>query len=176
MEALRYKEFEPKNFFGSFFRTSKAVLLSPKVFYQGMRKEGSFLNPFLYMLCCIFIQCVFFGLMTKTLVFPFLYLLLETVLLIIACGILFFMVTKVFKASGTFEAVFRVNAYASAVCLLSWLPIVGNLLQFYRIYLTVVGLTETLSLRTARAFLAVVLTLAVLIMAFTAANHFRGGS
>ena len=79
MEGLHPIEFEPKNFFSSFFRTSKAVLLSPKVFFQGMIKEGGFLTPFLYMLCCVIFHVLVFGLLQKNVGLMFRNLLLKRV-------------------------------------------------------------------------------------------------
>ena len=175
MEDLHANEFEPKNFFSSFFRTSKAVLFSPKVFYQGMRKEGNFLNPFLYMLCCVIFHVLVFGLLQKNPGVMLRNLLLGIVFPLITAGILFLIITKVFKAPGAYEAAFRVNAYASAVTLITWLPLIGLLLELYRIYLIVVGLSAAFSLKMTRAFLAVVLTMGVYILAAGAVGYFTGG-
>jgi hypothetical protein len=175
MEELLYNEFEPKNFFPSFFRTSKAVLLSPRVFYQGMRTEGSFLNPFLYMLCCVIFHVLVFGLLQRNFGLMFRNLLLGMAFPLITAGFLFFIVTKVFKASGSYETAFRVNAYASAVNLVTWLPFVGLLFELYRIYLIVVGLSAGFSLKMGRSLLAIVLTMAAYIMAAAVIGHLRGG-
>ena len=167
-------EFEPKNFFLSFFGTSKAILLSPKVFFQGMRRDGGFLNPFLYLLSCIAFHVLIFGLLQKNPLFMLRTLILGLIFPLITAGILFIIITKVFKASGSYEAAFRINAYASAVNLLSWLPIIGLLFEFYRIYLLVVGLSAAFSMKMTRAFLAIVLTMAIYIMAAGAISHFSG--
>jgi len=154
------KEFDPKNFFPSFYRTSKAILLSPKVFFQGMRRDGGFRNPFFYLLSCI--------------VFHVLTLILGLIFPMITAGILFFIITKLFKASGSYETTFRINAYASVVNLVSWLPIIGLLFEFYRIYLIALGLSFAFSIKMTRAFLTIVLTMAIYIMASAAIGHFTG--
>ena len=167
-------EFDPKNFFLSFFRTSKAILLSPKVFFQGMRRDGGFLNPFLYLLSCIVFHVLVFGLLQKSPLFMLRTLILGLIFPLITAGILFLLITKVFKASGSYEAAFRVNAYASAVNLLSWLPLIGLLFEFYRIYLLVVGLSFVFSIKMTRAFLAILVTMAIYIIAAAAISHFTG--
>ena len=48
-------------------------------------------------------------------------------------------------------------------------------LELYRIYLIVVGLSAAFSLRMTRAFLSVVLTMGVYILAAGAVGYFTGG-
>ncbi|MBW1784161.1 MAG: YIP1 family protein [Deltaproteobacteria bacterium] len=168
-------EFETKNFFSSFFHTSKTILLSPKNFFQGMKREGGYLNPFLYMLCCVIFHVLIFGLLQKNPGFMLKSLLLGIAFPLITAGILFIIVTKIFKASGSYETAFRVNAYASAVNLVTWLPFVGLLLELYRIYLIVLGLSAAFSIKMTRALLAIVLTMAIYILAAGAIGHFTAG-
>jgi len=167
-------EFDPKNLFSSFYRTSKAIILSPKVFFQEMRRDGGFLNPFLYMLYCIVFHVLVFGLLQKDPMFMLRTLILGLIFPMITAAILFLIITKLFKASGSYETVFRVNAYASVVNLLSWLPLIGLLFEFYRIYLIVVGLSFAFSIKMTRAFLAILMTMAMYIIAAGAISHFTG--
>ena len=168
-------EFDPKNLFSSFYRISKAILLSARVFFQGMRRDGGFLNPFLYMLYCIVFHVLIFGLLQKNPMFMFRTLVLGLIFPLITAGILFFFITRVFKASGSYETAFRVNAYASAVNLLTWLPLIGLLFEFYRIYLIVIGLSAAFSIKITRAFLAIVLTIVIYIMAAAVIGYFTVG-
>jgi len=174
MKEHSISEFEPKNFFSSFFRTSKAILLSPKVFFQGMRRDSGFLNPFLYLLSCVIFHVLVFGLLQKNFAFMLRTLILGVAFPLITSGILFFIITKVFKASGSYETAFRVNAYASAVNLLTWLPLIGLLFEFYRIYLIVVGLSYGFSIKMAGAFPAILLTMAIYMTAAAAIGYFTG--
>ena len=91
---------------------------------------------------------------------------------LITAGILFLIITRVFKVPGSYETAFRINAYASAVNLLTWLPLIGVLFEFYRIYLIVVGLSCTFSIRMTRALLVILLTMAIYIMAAAGISHF----
>ena len=168
-------EFDPKNFFLSFYRTSKAILLSPKVFFQGVRRDGGFRNPFLYLLSCIVFHVLIFGLLQKDPLFMLRTLVLGLIFPLITAGILFLIITKVFKASGSYETAFRINAYASAVNLVSWLPLIGLLFEFYRIYLIIVGLSFAFSIKMMHTFLAILMTMAIYIIAAGAISHFTGG-
>jgi hypothetical protein len=175
METFDSIEFEPRNFFVSFYRTSRTVLLSPRVFYPAMRKEGDFLRPFIYMLSCVLFHVLIFGVLQKNPEVMVKNLFLGTIFPLITAGILFIIVTRVFRATGSYEVAFRVNAYASAVNLATWLPLVGLLFEVYRIYLIVVGLSAVFSIKTTRSLMAVLLTMAVYIVASAAIGHFTGG-
>jgi hypothetical protein len=168
-------DFASGNFLSSFFRTAKAILLSPRLFYEGMNREGGLRNPFLFLTCCVLTHTLIIGLLLKNQSLIASNLLFGMVLPFVTAGILFFIIARLFKASGTYEMAFRVNAYAAAVALLSWIPLVGMLLEFYRIYLIVVGLSSTFSIKASRAFMAVVLTMFVYIAASAALYHITGG-
>ena len=168
------KEFDPKNLFSSFYQTSKTILLSPKVFFREMKRSGGFLNPFLYMLYCIVFHVLVFGLLQKDPMFMLRALVLGLIFPLITSGILLFFITRVFKAPGSYEIAFRVNAYASAVNLLTWLPIIGLLFEFYRIYLIVIGLSFAFSIKMTHAFFAILMTMTIYIIAAAAISHFIG--
>jgi hypothetical protein len=94
---------------------------------------------------------------------------------LLTAGILFLIVNRLFKAPGTYEMAFRVNAYAGAVSLFSWIPLIGMILEFYRLYLIGVGLSCTFSIKALGAFLAILLTLVVYIIASGTIAHLAGG-
>ena len=102
-------------------------------------------------------------------------LILGLVFPVITAGILFFLVTGLFRAKGTFEAAFRVNAYSSAVNLLTWLPLAGLLFEFYRVYLIATGLSIAFRIPLLRGFLAILMTMAVYIVAAGVIGYFGGG-
>ena len=168
-------DFEPHAFLSSLFRTAKAILFSPKVFFEGMKREGGLRNPFIFLACCVLIHTLIVGLLLKNQSLIASNLVFGIVQPFVTAGILFFIITRLFKASGTYEMAFRANAYSAAVALLSWVPLVGVILEFYRIYLIVLGLSSTFSIKTSRAFLAVAITLLVYMILGTTIGHMTGG-
>jgi len=175
MKTFDSIEFEPRDFFSSFYQISKTALLLPRRFYSEMRKEGGFRNPFVYMLSCVICHVLIFGVLHGNPEVILKNLFLGMLFPLITAGILFIIVTKIFRARGSYEAAFRVNAYASAVSLITWLPLIGIFLEVYRIYLIVVGLSAVFSIKMPRALLAVLLTMAVYVMAAAAISPFTGG-
>lgn len=169
------EDFAPEDFLHSLFLVSKAVLLSPGLFFHGMKRSGGLRNPTIYLASCVLVHALTFGLLVKDERLLALNLLFGMVLPFATAGILFYIITNLFKASGTYEAAFRVNAYASAVALLSWMPVIGLLLEFYRLYLICVGLSDTFAIKTSRALLAVLLTIFVYAIASLALFQITGG-
>lgn len=168
-------DFVPSNFLRSLFGTAKTVLLSPKLFYKNMKTEGGVRNPALFLVCCVLIHTLFVSLslnnpavvvrnMTYGIAMPF-----------VTAGILFLFITRFFKASGTYEAALRVNAYAAAVNLVTWIPMVGLLLEFYRLYLIAWGLSYAFSIRVSRAALAIVMTMVTYTLLGYVLFHVLGG-
>jgi hypothetical protein len=169
-------DFEPDRFFTNFFRTAKAVLLSPKPFYEGMKKEGGLWNPLIFLACCLVFHTLVVVILSKNPSLMAQNLSLGLVMPFVTAGILFFILTRLFKAPGTFEGAFRVNAYAGAVSLLSWVPLAGFLLEFYRVYLIIVGLSFAFSTKASRTFLAVVMTLVIYMLLGIAIFHLIGAT
>jgi len=168
-------DFEPKHFLASLLAVTKSVLLSPRPFYDGMKTDGGFRNPFIFLLCCIAVHSLLGGLVVSDITLIARNLVLGIVMPFVTSALFLFFLTQFFKASGTYEAAFRVNAYAGAISLLSWLPLVGLLLEFYRIYLLVVGLSSAFSMKVSRAFLTVVMTLFTYMVLGGAIFHLMGG-
>lgn len=157
-------EFTPNNFLSSFFHTAKTVLFSPGSFYERMKTEGGMRNPLIFLICCVLVHTFIVGLfVTKQGIIAF-NLINGIVMPFVTAGVLFFIATRFFKASGTYETAFRVNAYAAATALFSWIPVIGLFLQFYRFYLIALGLSRTFSIRLSQALLAIVITIIIYIV------------
>ena len=60
-----------------------------------------------------------------------------------------------------FEATLRVEAYATAVALLGWIPIVGHPASAYGLYITMLGIKELHETTTTRALLATLVPLLI---------------
>jgi hypothetical protein len=168
-------DFDPQKFFASLLETTMRVILHPKYFFDGMKRDGGIRNPLIFLTSCVTVQTLLASLLVGNpsmiprnlafgLVFP-----------LLTAGILFLIVNRLFKAPGTYEMAFRVNAYAGAVSLFSWIPLIGMILEFYRLYLIGVGLSCTFSIKALGAFLAILLTLVVYIIASGTIAHLAGG-
>lgn len=168
-------DFDPDNFLTSLFRTAKAILFSPKIFFEGMNREGGLRKPFIFLACCVLIHTLIVGLLLKNQSLIARNLVFGMVLPFATAAILYFIITRLFKASGTYEMAFRANAYSAAVALLSWVPLVGVILEFYRIYLIVLGLSSAFSIKVSRAFLAIAITLLVYMVLGTTIARITGG-
>jgi len=158
-------DFAPDNFLSSFFRTAKAVLLVPGLFYERMKTNGGLRNPFVFLISCVLVHTLIVSLFARNQAIIAFHVINEFLFPFAAAGILFFIVTRLFKASGTYEVAFRVNAYAAATALFSWIPLIGLFVQFYRFYLIAVGLSRAFSIRGSQALLAIVITVIIYIFA-----------
>lgn len=176
LEKSIARDFDPKNFLSSFFQTAKAVLLSPKSFYEGMKTEGGLRNPFLFLLCCVIIVgCLVLILAmvlgrfdTAQMLAFFKMAATGIAATFVIAGIHFFIISRFFKVPGTYEMAFRVNAYAAAVALFSWIPIpiMILILKFYEAYLITVGLSRAFSIKISQAFITVLVHLVVVFLIF----------
>lgn len=174
-EPQSIADFDPQRFLASFIETSKFVLLNPKHFFHGMKRQGGIRNPFLFLGSCVLIQTLLAALLRGNPSMTAPSLLYGMAFPLITAGILFFIITRLFKVQGTYEMAFRVNAYSAAVALFSWIPLVGMLLEFYRLYLIGVGLGYVFSIRGSQAFLAILFTIIIYIAASGVLAHLTGG-
>lgn len=157
-EDIQY-DFVPANFLNSLFGTAKAVLLSPRLFYSRMKTEGGLRNPTLFLASCILVHTLLVSLYVRDQTVVIRNMTYGVAMPFVTAGILFLFITRVFKASGTYEAAFRVNAYAAAVNLATWVPMLGLFLEFYRLYLIAWGLSYAFSIRVSQSALAIVMTM-----------------
>jgi hypothetical protein len=168
-------DFVPGNFLSSLFSIAKTILLSPRLFYQKMRTDGGLRNPTLYLVCCVLIHTLFVGLSVRDQTIVVRNISYGIAMPFVTAGILFLFITKIFKESGTYQAVFRVTAYASAVNLVTWIPMVGLVFEFYRLYLIAWGLSYAFPTKVHRAVLAIVMTMITYIVLGQIVFHFLGG-
>jgi hypothetical protein len=169
-------DFNPGDFLKSFSSVAKHVFLNPKSFFQEMRRTGGLKNPCLYLGTCVLVQTFFVGLGLRSAEIVLKNIAMGIIFPFLTAGVLFYCITKLFKVPGTYEMAFRVNAYAATISLLSWVPGIGLLLEAYRLYLLTVGLAAVFSMRTSRAFFAIVLTLVVFLVASGILVHMTGGT
>ncbi len=168
-------EFDSGDALASFRKITVGVLLSPGTFFETMRTTGGLVNPATYLAGCVLINTAIVGFLSKDVALMIKSLALGITFPFITAGILHFILTRLFGSRGTYEGALRVNAYAAAVNLVSWFPVVGILVEFYRVYVIATGLCIVFSTTGRRAFLAVALTIALLMLAALAFNRITTG-
>lgn len=168
-------EFDPRDALTSFRRITLGVLLTPRTFFAIMRTSGGFVNPCAYMAACVLANVLIVGFLSKNVTLMIQSLVLGLTFPFVTAGLLHFILTRLLGARGRYEAALRVNAYAAAVNLVSWFPLVGVLLEFYRIYVITLGLATVFETTARRAFLAVALTIALLMLAALTFTRLVGG-
>ena len=176
-------EFNISDPVGSFVRTTVGVLTKPKDFFRGMARQGDFLNPAVYALICGFISAVLGALVglvfgsvfsaatgteaaTGGIVSVVIGVILAPIFtaigLLVTAGIYHLLVLLLVRPSnGGFEATFRVVCYASAIQLLTWIPIVNIIAAIYGLYVAYFGIREVHATTNQRA--AAVVAIPVLI-------------
>lgn len=169
-------EFDPRDFLTSFREMAVGVLMAPRAFFQEMRRTGGILPPFLFLLTCLLIHTLIVGLLHKDVALLGRNLALGLTTPFITAGLSHILLTRLFQARGTFEAAFRVNAYAAAVNLLSWFPVVGVLLEFYRLYVITIGLSATFETKPWKALVVLVLIVGFYIVLASRLGPIMGGA
>ena len=170
------EEFDPRDLLTSFREVAVGVLMSPRAFFQTMRRTGGILPPFIFLLVCLLIHTLIVGLLHKDMALLGRNLALGLTTPFITAGLTYLLLTRLFQARGTFEAAFRVNAYAAAINLLSWFPVVGVLLEFYRLYVITVGLSATFEVKPWKAFAVLVVIVGLYMALASSMGPIMGGA
>jgi hypothetical protein len=171
-ENHRMDEFDPGNALASFRAITLAVLFRPPTFFAAMRRTGGLVNPGLYLVGCVLVNTVLVGFLNKNVRLMIQSLALGITFPFITAGLMHFILSRLLGVRSTYETVLRVNAYAAAVNLVSWFPVVGVFLEFYRVYVITRGLSLALETTVRKALLAVALTIALLMLAALAIGRY----
>jgi len=158
-------EFDYRRILRSFPQLVLAVLLSPTDFFQSMQRRGGYLAPLLFLLICVVIHVAMAGVLLRDPWIMLRALVMGITFPFLTAGFLHLFLVKLFRAEAPYEAAYRVNAYAAAVNVVTWIPLAGLLMEFYRIYLLVCGLNAVYAVRASRALVAVALTMGCYILA-----------
>jgi hypothetical protein len=178
-------DYDLANPINSFVDVVRRIVFQPAIFFAGLPRQGSFLNPLVFALVCIEISVILVGLLTFLGV-PgginwlfgvrgnqgFLAFLGGLLIAPIAGAVGIFLtalvthllvVLVVGAGHSGFGATFRIVAYSSVTSLVGWIPFIGWLASLYRLYLATVGIREMHATITGRALLVVLLP-AILIL------------
>jgi hypothetical protein len=115
-------------------------------------------NPLIFLSICAFLSSLFIANVTAADYRIFFILLLANIISALAGSLLLHnvLVSGVFGAAVPFEATFSVIAYASITDVLSWIPVVGIIANFYGLYLIYLGFREVHRLSARRSVAGVV--------------------
>ena len=171
-----YYEFNTKDFIKSFVGVTKTVLVKPSDFYQRMPVTGGYPLPLIFLAVCVGVSvilgAIIFGGDLYQIIKLFVVYMLFT---FIGAGILHFIAQQFFEGKGSYEGTYRVVAYAGAVYLLLWIPVVQIFAVFYGFYLQIVGLEKVHKLTTGQAVVTVLIALVVyLIISLIVGGAFLG--
>jgi hypothetical protein len=181
-------EFNLQDPVNSFIDTVRNVVLDPVGFFQGIRRQGDFINPLIFAVICALISALLGGIINLLLsplfatpgdadealaggVVGFVSNLILTPIfvvigLFVGAAITHLLVMLLIRPQGAgFEATFRVGAYSSVVHLISWIPIIGGIVALaWAIILSIFGIREVHSTTTGRAALVVLIPVAVVLL------------
>lgn len=177
-----------------YIETWKEVMQRPSDFYRGMPKTGGYTDPLTFAAISFIIYALLAALLTilfgsgthmggmydgmyegmygsvRELGF---FAILMTVIITPIAGIIslfieaaiLYIVYKILGGMGSYEGTVRFISYATAVMVLSWIPIIGWIAGIYEIYLYIVGGMYVHGVSMARSAIAVLLpTLLVILL------------
>lgn len=171
----------------SFVSAVRNVLLNPRNFFQGIDRQGNFVEPLVFALICSAIGGILSGIIgfLVTLVGEgigaaflaligsiFLTPIFAAIGLFVGAGIWHVLVMLLVRPSNAgFEATFRVAAYISVIQLITWIaaiPIVGSIIALlaviYGLYIAYFGIQEVHSTTRQRAAAVVAIPALVVIV------------
>lgn len=184
-----------------YVETWKEVMQTPSDFYREMPKTGGYADPFTFAAISFIVYALlaalftilfghgmymdgsmyggmyngmyggmrglgFFAILMVVIVTP----IAGIISLFIEAAILY-IIYKILGGAGTYEGTVRFISYATAVLVLSWIPIIGWIAGIYGIYLYIVGGMYVHDVSMARSVIAIILPtlLVILLMAIVMA-------
>ena len=150
-------------FIDEFIGTWKKVITTPGDFFKEMPTSGGYEEPLKfavvnYIIAGVGMALITFGSMFAAVIAaPIL-----GVIGIFIFGLIFHICFKIVGGSGSYEGTVRIMAYASAVNAVSWIPIIGQIIALYAIYLGIVGGTFVHNITTLKSAIAIFIPIVVL--------------
>lgn len=158
-----------------YIETWKEVIQRPSDFYRKMPTTGGYADPLTFaaisyiiygLLVALFdrgmMENVYGGMgaggfgfstmVTIVIMIP----IMGIIFLLIGAAILY-LIYKLLGGTGTYEGTVRFISYATAVQVLSWIPLIGLIFGLYRIYLYIVGGMYVHNVSMGRSVIAVLL-------------------
>jgi len=170
-------DYDLSNPINSFVEVVRRLVFQPAIFFAGLPRRGTFINPLVFALICFEISAILGGLLGMaggepgTGLEPLVVSIIAApiagaIVLGILSGILHLLVRLIVGAENSgFGATFRVASYAVVVNLISWIPIIGSVIAIiYGIYLSTVGVREMHETTTGKAVLIILIPGTVILL------------
>ena len=165
-----------------YFKTWKEVMLRPSDFYREMPTSGGYSEPLTFaaisyiisgLLTVIFIRGLHIGdmygvdssefsfsmLLTAVIMTP-----ISGIIYLFIVGAIFYITYKVLGGTGSYEGTVRFMSYASAILVVSWIPLLNLIAWIYGIYLYIVGGTFVHKVSMGKSALAILLPYILVIL------------
>ena len=150
-------------FIDEFIGTWKKVITTPGDFFKDMPTSGGYEAPLKFAVINYIIAGI--GMTLISLGGAFFMIVAMPILGIIGLfisGAILYICFKIVGGSGGYEGTVRIVSYASAVNAVSWIPIIGQIIGLYAIYLGIVGGTFVHNITTMRSAIAIFIPLIVI--------------
>lgn len=147
----------------NYLKNSKEIILRPYDFYKRMQTTGGYADPLSFaaisLIIGFFLRAIVsygmvkFGIHSSILTFGsmpvsksdfylfsyVLELILLSIVSLIVGSLILNLLYKAFGGTGSYEGTLRFISYASAVNLVSWIPLLGLIAAIYALYITIIG-------------------------------------
>ncbi|MBN1254479.1 MAG: YIP1 family protein [Deltaproteobacteria bacterium] len=154
-------EFDMKDFVKSFLGVAKTVVTKPSEFFQKMPTTGGYTNPIIFFAVCLAISGIISAIIWGYFGVFLYYFVFGLIFSFIGAAVLHFIAQQFFEGKAAYEGMYRVVAYAGAVNLLAWIPVVGFLAVLYGFYLQIVGVEKVQQITAGQAVVTVLIAIAV---------------
>lgn len=156
--AVSGSSFDVQAFLQSFISTAREIVLSPQVFYGNMPTSSGFVEPILFFAVSCIPNVLMSTLTTFNPLMGILSILIAFIGSFAGAGLGFGLSKAMGGTPPSFEAVYRVFAYAGVVGLVTWVPFVGPLLGLYAIVLQYFGLKRVCGMSTGQTIAVCVIS------------------
>ena len=152
-------------FIDEFIGTWKKVITTPSDFFREMPTSGGYEVPLKFAVVNYIIAGIGLTLISLgSAFFAIVFIPIAGVIGLFISGAILYICFKIVGGSGSYEGTVRIVSYASAVNAVSWIPIIGQIIALYAIYLGIVGGTFVHNITTTRSVIAVFIPIIVMVI------------
>ena len=152
-------------FIDEFIGTWKKVITTPGDFFKEMPTSGGYEAPLKFAVVNYVIAGIGMALISLgSAFFMIVAMPIFGIIGLFISGLILYICFKIIGGSGSYEGTVRIVSYASAVNAVSWIPIIGQIIGLYVIYLGIVGGTFVHNITTVRSVIAVFIPIIVLVI------------